>query len=55
MEICLQQAKRARDLEGFDLARRVKGWTRDRWDIAHASYQRTQAKQWTCEDEEMYG
>lgn len=51
VEVCLQQAKRYRGLEGFDLARRVKGWTREQWDRAESSYNQTQERQWYSADE----
>ncbi|MFT5291497.1 MAG: hypothetical protein ACI82F_003579 [Planctomycetota bacterium] len=51
VEVCLQQAKRMRGLEGFDLARRAKGWTREEWERVEASYNQTQAQQWITEDE----
>ena len=43
---CLQTAQKHRQVEPFTLARRVKGWTRDRWDAAHAAYQQKQHERW---------
>jgi len=44
---CLQTAKKNRGVDPFQLARQVKGWTRDRWDVAQAKYQGKQVGRWS--------
>ena len=43
---CIQTAQKHHGVEPFILARQVKGWTRDRWDMAHAAYQRKDHERW---------
>ena len=43
---CIRTAKQHRGVEPFTLARRFKGWTRDRWDEAHAAYQQKELERW---------
>ncbi|MEM6674819.1 MAG: hypothetical protein AAF726_18370 [Planctomycetota bacterium] len=48
VERCIRTAKdrRVRVRDPFVIARKVKGWSRERWETAYWSYQRTQAQQW---------
>jgi len=43
---CILAAKRHRGYEPYDVARQVKGWPRDRWETAHASYQQKELDRW---------
>ena len=54
VELCIRGAKRHRALEPFALARHARGWTREQWDRAEASYNQTQVAQWYT-GEEIYG
>ena len=51
VEICLRAAQQHRIEDPFRIAFKAKGWTREQWDRAHASYRTTQARQWYGEDE----
>lgn len=44
---CIQTAKQRRGIEPFQLARQVKNWTRDRWDLAHEAYEQKDAARWS--------
>ena len=44
---CLQAVQKHRQVEPFTLARQVKGWTRDRRDVADAAYKHKQYELWT--------
>lgn len=44
---CLQTAQKHRQVEPFTLARQVKGWTRDQWDVAFAAYKQKQHERWS--------
>ena len=54
VEKCIRLSKdrRVGMPDPFHIARKVKSWTRNQWDVAHASYTVTQARQW-CTDEEL--
>ena len=43
---CIRTAKQHRGAEPFMLARQLKGWSRDRWDEAHAAYQQKERERW---------
>jgi hypothetical protein len=42
---CIRVANQKRIADPFDIAR-MKGWSRDQWDQAHAAYQQKQLDQW---------
>ena len=46
--VCIRFAKQHRGLEPFDVAR-AKGWTRERFDIAHAQVQAIELERWRCD------
>ena len=54
VELCIRGAKRHRSLEPYALARHARGWSREQWDLAEATYTQAQTAQW-CTDEEFYG
>lgn len=43
---CIKTAPKHRGVEPFSPARKVKGWTRDRWDAAFATYQQKDRGRW---------
>lgn len=46
VERCILIARQHKIEDAFQVAQRVKGWTREQWNTAEISYRTTQAKQW---------